>query len=34
MEKFVGLDDGALSWMMEIRAEALKLAAGIALAGS
>ena len=33
MEKFVGLDDGALSRTMEIRAEALKLAAGVALTG-
>ena len=33
MEQFVGLDDGALSRTMEIRAEALKLAAGVALAG-
>ena len=32
MEKFVGLDDGALSRTMEIRAEALRLAAGVALA--
>lgn len=33
MEQFVGLDDGALSRTMEIRAEALKLAADVALAG-
>ena len=33
MEKFVGLDDGALSRTMEIRAEALKFAADVALTG-